>query len=94
MLAVVPDSPVALIGRGLVFRLKADYTTALAEYDRAIALDDRNAAGYAGRGLVFQSQKQIDKALVEFDRALVNNARETDALAGRDEVVVMEVERR
>jgi tetratricopeptide (TPR) repeat protein len=39
--------PSTALGRGQVFRFKGEHEKALAEYDRAIAINPKHAAAYA-----------------------------------------------
>ena len=40
------------------------------EYDRAIALDPKDATAYANRGNVWYAKKEYDKAIADYDKAM------------------------
>jgi len=40
------------------------------EYDRAIALDPKDATAYANRGNVWSDKKEYDKAIADYDKAI------------------------
>jgi tetratricopeptide (TPR) repeat protein len=66
-----------------VFRLTGDAERALAEYERAIALNPKATSAYMGRAQLRQLQGRIDDALTDFDRAIGVNPASSDPLAGR-----------
>ncbi len=44
--------------------------TALAEFNRAVSLQPRNAQGYFGRGMVYSKKNQLDRAFAELHRSI------------------------
>jgi tetratricopeptide (TPR) repeat protein len=65
-----PENPLALAGRGDVFRLQGDYTQAIAVYSEALRLEPRSAHLFNNRGLAFHSKGDHEKALADFSAAL------------------------
>ncbi len=57
-------------GRGETYRLLKQYNRAIADFDRAIAIDPNYAWAYGSRGQVYSALKQQQKAIQDFDRAL------------------------
>jgi tetratricopeptide (TPR) repeat protein/predicted aspartyl protease len=71
--AARPDGPAdadALARRAAASAARGDFASALADYDRACALDPRSARCFAERAAVHQSLEQPDAAAKDFDQAL------------------------
>lgn len=60
----------ALVSRGAAFMRTGEMAAALADLDRAIAIDPGYARAYHLRGLVHESQDQVDKAVEDFSKAI------------------------
>jgi len=60
----------ALVSRGLAYYAIRDFTRAIADYDRAISVDPRNAAAYQARGNVFDDQQRYAEARADYDRSI------------------------
>jgi tetratricopeptide (TPR) repeat protein len=56
--------------RGLIYRSRAQYDQALAEFNEAERLDPKNGGIYIDRGRVKLLQKKYDDAIVDFNRAI------------------------
>lgn len=55
--------------RGQVLAKSGKTEEALAEFDRAIALDPYNVPALYGRGLIYQGEKQYEQAIADFTAA-------------------------
>jgi tetratricopeptide (TPR) repeat protein len=49
---------------------KSRYEKALADYNKAIELEDNNSTAYNNRGVIWESLGYPDKALADYDRAI------------------------
>lgn len=57
--------------RGIARHATEQFDQALADYNEAIKLDDRNALAYVDRGILLATREgQIENAIADFDRAL------------------------
>src|SRR5262249_42384207 len=65
-----PENPLALAGKGDVFRLQGDCTQAIAAYSEALRLEPRSVHLFNNRGLAFHSKGDHEKALADFSAAL------------------------
>jgi tetratricopeptide (TPR) repeat protein len=63
------DSAEALSKRGEAKRRKGDLDGALADFERALALQPDLAAAYSGRGLVRNAKEDFERALADLRRA-------------------------
>ncbi len=68
-----------LARRGAASASRRDFERALADLDRAIALEPASAAFLAQRGVIHEALKRPAKALEDFDRALELDASQSDA---------------
>ncbi len=73
--------------RGLVFRARRDFDTALVDFEDASRLDPTYAAPHAGRGWVALDRGDLDGALAAFDQAFEVDPSHADALTGRGAVL-------
>ena len=78
--------------RGVALYKSEKYEAALADFDRALALDPRSAQAWMTRATLFMRTGQTEKALADFDRALQLDARDADTL-GRRCVVLLRLRR-
>jgi tetratricopeptide (TPR) repeat protein len=65
-----PASVVAYFNRALVWCERGEWARAVADYDRAIALDPRHADAHCNRGLARLRQSRPEEARQDFDRCL------------------------
>jgi Tfp pilus assembly protein PilF len=63
-----------------------DYRSAIADYDRAIAVDPNYAQAYARRGWAFLVLEEFAKAEADFDKALALAPDDEYAQSGRAEL--------
>ncbi len=61
------------------------YPEALADFNRAIELDERYALAIASRGQTYRLMGKYPEALVDFDKAIELNGKYTWAIAKRGE---------
>ena len=65
-----------------------DHDAAIADYDRAIALNPNDAAGYTVlRGLAKGDKGDYNGAIADYDRAIALNPNLAEALANRDATI-------
>ena len=69
--------------RGQVLTKSGKTEEALAEFDRALALDPYNAQALYGRGLIYQSEKQHQQAIEDFTAANGLTPQRAEPLLGR-----------
>lgn len=69
--------------RGQVLAKSGKTEEALAEFDRALALDPYNVAALYGRGLVYQVDKQHQQAIADFTAANGLTPQRVEPLLGR-----------
>ena len=56
--------------RGYVYFAKKDYARAIADYDRAIKVDPKDALIYHNRGLAYSDTRDFDRAIADFSEAI------------------------
>ncbi|MDQ2906393.1 MAG: tetratricopeptide repeat protein [Chloroflexota bacterium] len=69
--------------QGMAFSARSEYEQAIADFDRALALDPLYAGAYLLRGIAFSTRSEYEQAIADFDRALALDARATFAYAHR-----------
>lgn len=69
--------------RGMAYFSRSEYQRAIADFDRALALDPAYASAYLLRGIAFSSLNEYQNAIENFDRALAPDSRNTFAYAHR-----------
>ncbi|WP_156630034.1 tetratricopeptide repeat protein [Methylobacterium sp. Leaf112] len=58
------------VQRGINWKEKNDLDRALADYDKAIEINPKIAAGYANRGTIWEIKGYLDRALSDYDKAI------------------------
>lgn len=69
--------------RGQVLARSGKNEEALAEFDRALALDPYNVQALYGRGLIYQAEKQYQQAIEDFTAASGLTPQKVEPLLGR-----------
>ncbi len=73
----------AYYNRGTEYRNKAEYDLAIADYDRAIQLDPKNASAFNNRGLSWRSKGDFDRAMTDYNQAIQLDPNHTNSYYGR-----------
>ncbi len=61
------------------------YLEALADFDRAIALNEKYSEAFASRGVTYRLMERFQEALADFDRAIALDEKDSEAFASRGE---------
>ena len=77
---------VAYVNRGLTKKKKGDAEGALADYNRGIELDPKNAVAYFDRAVLKDKHGDRDGAVADYDRAIEFDPQEPLAYEGRGRV--------
>ena len=56
--------------RGQAWRIKGDLDVALADHDKAVALNPKFPLAYNSRGIVWEKKGDLKKALADFNKAI------------------------
>jgi tetratricopeptide (TPR) repeat protein len=75
----------AIAHRGWTYRLIGRYQEALADFDRAIALDEKYSWAIASRGRTYRLMGRYQEALADFDRAIALDEKLAWVIANRGE---------
>ena len=62
---------------------KKDYQGAIADYDKAIELNPKDARAYYNRGTAKNELKQYKEAIADYDKAIELNPKDADAYNNR-----------
>ncbi|MCI0577913.1 MAG: tetratricopeptide repeat protein, partial [Chloroflexi bacterium] len=73
----------AITSRGETYRLMGNHETALADFNRAIELDEKNVWAIASRGETYQLMGNYETALANFNRAIDLDEQDDWAIALR-----------
>ncbi len=77
------DSSLAFICRGNVYMDNFQYTNAILDYNRALAINPRKANVYGSRGMAYQSLNKFPEALDDYSMVLAINPNNMEALFNR-----------
>ena len=72
--------------RGNIYALTQKWDLALANYDKAIALNPNDYQAYNNRGSVYNEQEKWDLALADYTQAIKLNPNDADAYINRGDV--------
>jgi len=78
-----PKFAVAYTWRGYAYHKHRDFDRAIADYDRAHALDTKSVDTYVGRGMAYFAQRNVDRAEEDFSQALSLQPEDATALCSR-----------
>ena len=70
IIATNPRDAFAFYNRGNNYRVKGDFTRALADYDEAIRLNRRYSAAFDNRGVTHFRLGDLDRAMLDFNTAI------------------------
>ena len=73
----------AYFGRGLTYGILGDYERAIADYDKAIELDPKDAAAYYNRGLAYADKGEYERAIADYDKAIELDPKDANPYYGR-----------
>lgn len=65
-----PEYPLAYLNRGTLYVNRQQYDKAIADFDHAIRLDDKEEIAYYNRALAFFNLGQLDKAYLDCSRSI------------------------
>jgi len=82
-IANYPDQPLAYNNRGNAYCYGGDHRRALADYDRALAINPGYADAYNNRGNAWRGLNDYDRALGDYTQAVRFNPRLADAYYNR-----------
>jgi len=77
------DSPVDYKSRGRSYLEKGQNDDAISDFDKAIALNPKDAETYFFRGNAYYNKRQFDKAMSDYSKAIEINPRYTNAYYSR-----------
>src|ERR1700753_319109 len=77
-----PNDPQAYNMRGGVLAQAGKTDDALADFNKAIAVEASYAKAYANRGLVYRQTKRLDQAMAAYERAIALDANYAPAYLG------------
>jgi tetratricopeptide (TPR) repeat protein len=66
--------------RGDTYINRGQYDLAIAEFNRVLEIDPKDARGYLGRGNAYKGKKQFDQAISDYNKALEINPRFAEAM--------------
>ena len=69
-IAVDANNPLGHLAKGAVLRVERRFDDAIAEFERALALDPNLAEAYGSLGFIYSDIVQLEKAIEFFDKAI------------------------
>jgi tetratricopeptide (TPR) repeat protein len=86
------ESSAFYLNRGVDLFKKGQWDQAIAEFNKALELNPRNAEAYSCRGSAYLKRGRVDLAMADINKALEVNPREAMAYKGRAELHLMKSE--
>lgn len=74
--------------RGISHAAKGQYNKAIADFNKALELNPREAKTYLGRGIAYLEKFEYDKAISDFSQAIEINPKFAEAYEGRAEAYI------
>jgi Flp pilus assembly protein TadD len=65
-----PQTAAGCVNRGLARQRKGDFVGAIADYDRAVALNPGDASTYGHRGAARDGKRDYEGAIADFNKAI------------------------
>lgn len=81
-----PGVEIAYNNRAAALQLKGELDEALADFDKAIAINPNYPPPYNGRGVILREKGRLDEALIAFNKAVELNPRFLFPYVGRGEI--------
>lgn len=72
--------------RGAIHQMRGEIDKALADFDKAIALNSNYSQPYNGRGVILEKKGRIDEALAAFEKAVELDPKGPAAYVGRGDI--------
>lgn len=69
-IAADPNNPDNYVSLGYVYFQKKDYEKAIANYKKALSLNDKHYSGHFNLGVAYQQTDKVDRAIQEFQKAI------------------------
>lgn len=67
-MSINPQSALACLDRGLVWRKKDELDRGISDYDRAMSINPQYAVAYLDLGLARGKRDELDRAIAGFDQ--------------------------
>ena len=73
----------AYTGRGIAYESKGEVERAIADYNKAIALDPKFAKAYTNRGIAYKNKGEFDRAIADYNKAIAHDPKFATAYTNR-----------
>ncbi len=73
----------AYTSRGNAYQEKGEVDRAIADFEKVIALNPKDAAAYNNRGVVYGMKGEVDRAIADFDKVIALNPKDAKAYNNR-----------